>query len=272
MQSLEHARMLSVIHGSGLIVLRVATTEISDWLDSRPNDRPSSDFPPSYYHALVATSPGPIEVIHRTGDPASEVSRTCLEHATHLIVVAPSFARSGAVITSIARSTGVPTLVARVTRNYKVIVAAVDLQDIGRTLLLKASRFALRFKAELVVVHNVASPQPVDWANWHQARQLVAEPADVMHAAALLREFVVGIEGITDTVVTTNARAADAVMGEARKRNAELIVVGTHPPNRASQGGRGSIAARLVSHAAIGVLVIPLAGEPNVDCPPAEGG
>jgi nucleotide-binding universal stress UspA family protein len=66
------------------------------------------------------------------------------------------------------------------------------------------------------------------------------------------------IDANAEAVVTGEPEPAEAILREARARDADIVVVGTHPKNWFSRIVSGSVAVDVVNGAKRSVLVMPL--------------
>jgi nucleotide-binding universal stress UspA family protein len=175
-----------------------------------------------------------------------------------LIIVAPRATRLGRTATSIASLTGVPVLVARKATREATILAATDLENPGYPVLSKAARLGLRLGAPVVAIHNVHSMPVV--VGFEVAYPVIVEPGT--HACRTrserLRRAAQRLPLQAEAVVRSEASVVEAILGEARSRSADIVVVGTRLRNWFDRLVNGSIAARVVSRAKRSVLVMPL--------------
>ncbi len=124
---------------------------------------------------------------------------------------------------------------------YQRILFPTDLSDTSADTLQYAADFARKFGAKLDVIH-VLTPYDADPAN--------AEP----ELAKL------GTETCADVIATRDIvrapRAELGVLREARQRNADLIIIGTHGRSGLKHVLLGSVAERVVQLADRPVLTV----------------
>lgn len=197
-----------------------------------------------------------VAVVH--GDFVEQAAAYAASIDAALIVVAPSEARTGQAVTSLACAASTPVLVAREPFGGQVIVAATDLRSTGYPVLQKAADLGRRVQASMVAVHNVG-PAPV---SGFDPVSMLGMPTPSANRHDGLEERMARLAQRlpidTRVVVRGENDSADAVLDEARSHAADLVVVGTRP--RSWCGGllTSSVAARVVNHAERSVLVLPL--------------
>jgi nucleotide-binding universal stress UspA family protein len=211
----------------------------------------------SWIHGLSLPHGAPqcFSLLH--GDFVTQVVRYVEEVDAQLLVFAGHEGASQLVSALTAR-TRTPVLVSRPRSRSKAktIVAATDLQDAEYPVLQFATELGRRLDSGIVAVHNL-DPQCV------VGNSAAPDTADVLHgepgrAARLeqLRRVSQRLLAPVQAVVRDDADAVDAILDEARVRDADLIVVGWRPH---VQRGRGasSVPSRVVDFARGSVLVIP---------------
>lgn len=182
------------------------------------------------------------------------------ELAPKLIVMPARDQRAGALVTSLVRATGTPVLVARDATHGESIVAATDLEAVGYPVLRKAAELGRRLDAPLVAVHNV-NPLAVA-VGLELSWPVTVLPGDSLHDArgARMAELAAKLPGDAEAVVRQEMNPVDAILGEARERDADLVVVGTRRRSWFDRMICGSVAAQVVNRAKRSVLVTPLSG------------
>lgn len=139
----------------------------------------------------------------------------------------------------LASACGAPCLVARSHHARSGVLAATSLEDRRHPVLQEAARLAGALGRPLTVVHNTA--------------------VEVVSAGrgpgGLERRLErVGTELGAEVVVTRAQDAVSGILGEARREDADLIVVGAP----SSPSNTGPVGARVVGMARRSVLIVPL--------------
>lgn len=194
------------------------------------------------------------------GDYIEQVATRAAELAPKLIVMPAREERVGALVTSLVRATGTPVLVARDATHGESIVAATDLESVGYPVLRKAAELGRSLDAPLVAVHNL-NPLAVV-IGLELAWPMTVLPGDPLSDArgARLAELSSKLPGDAQAVVRQEVNPVDAILGEARERDADLVVVGTRQRGWFDRLICGSVAAQVVNRAQRSVLVTPLSG------------
>jgi nucleotide-binding universal stress UspA family protein len=144
---------------------------------------------------------------------------------------------------------------------FERILVASDLTPTSEPALRAAVRLAREQRAPLIVLHVSE--------RHHQAEHWLVpffEEEMRVYGAAVKREMETARERLdaaaralsdgqplTVEAVVQPGRAAETIVDEAKRRDADLIVVGTH----GATGMLGSVAARVVGTARCPVLVVP---------------
>jgi len=137
----------------------------------------------------------------------------------------------------------------------KRIVVPVDFTDFSRRAADYAVMLARRFKAKVVLVH-VIEPFTYDinetmWVVDHYtALQAIAKRLLAQQQKAVSRK------GVAARTVLLRGRPSYEIVEEARKRRADLIVMGTHGRTGLEHVVLGSVAERVVRLAPCPVLTI----------------
>lgn len=203
----------------------------------------------------------------RGGEFVEQVAKRARELNAALIVVAPGAERAGKRVTHLARSADIPVLVAREATAREAVVAATDLSESSAAVLQSAAALCQRLDAPLVAVHNLtpvplpAGPEaalqislPLHRGIEQQRRRSLVEAARTLQVNA-------------EAVLTRELDPAQAILKEARTRDADLIVVGTRPRRWLERLVRGGVSEQVVSQARRSVLVTPLACETDAGAP-----
>ncbi len=194
------------------------------------------------------------------GEYVEQVAVRSAELSPQLIVMPARGQRAGALVTSLVRATNTPVLVARDATHGESIVAATDLEAVGYPVLRKAAELGRRLDAPLVAVHNV-NPLAVA-VGLELSWPVTVLPGDSLHGArgARMAELAAKLPGDAEAVVRQEMNPVDAILGEARERDADLVVVGTRRRSWFDRMICGSVAAQVVNRAKRSVLVTPLSG------------
>jgi len=142
---------------------------------------------------------------------------------------------------------------------YKRILVAFDESAIARRALREALRFATEDQASLRVVHVVdvmlVTTGEVFFDFEAYRRQCLEAGQHVLDmAAAMAREA--GVEVETVLLEVEGSRFSNAIIEEANRSSAELIVLGSHGRGALAHLLLGSVAERVLRHAPVPVLLV----------------
>lgn len=179
----------------------------------------------------------------REGDFVAEVASHAAEIKASLIITPPQPGEFGTVASTLALAGNVPVLVAREAAHHGAVVAATDLEDLDYPVVRQAAQLAERLGASLVAVHNIKPNGAVCGVD-------LIWPIEVVPGAS------------AEAIVRTDTRASDAILREAQKRDADVVVVGTRPHSWLERRLAETVAVNVVNEAMRSVLVIPL-GRPD---------
>lgn len=143
----------------------------------------------------------------------------------------------------------------------KTILAALDFSDVTDRVVEVASSLARVYGATLYLLH-VEPPEP-DFVGYEPGPQHVRE----MVAADAIRHFKeehtvrdrLRGEGLEVHSLVIQGPAAEKILDEAERLNADLIAVGTHGHGAVYHILLGSVGEGVVKRAACPVLVVPVA-------------
>jgi nucleotide-binding universal stress UspA family protein len=223
--------------------------------------------------ALPQRLPG-LHLAVRTGELVSETVRRAHELQADLIVVPPMTGRSGSIVAALARTSGVPVLVARPTDARRSLLAAADLEDETYPVLRRAAELAGEMAAEVLLLHDLheapareSSPAP------SKAAAALSDPAEVQRQRLLRAAHRWLPRG--KVVVTRENDAAHAIVKQATSSGVDTIIVGARPRPWLARRMAQTIAAQVVERAACSVLVVPIDGAepahlPSANVVPAE--
>lgn len=193
----------------------------------------------------------------KVGSFVDEVARHAEELGAGLIVMGPHDGHFGSMVTRLVQLASIPVLVARPSIGGHAIVAGTDMTDDKFPVLRLAATLAAQFDAPLVAVHNDGSSDTSgDWLTWGSS---VRSDADVSDAARRLTSACLELGVESEAVVSNEVTAVRALLREARRRDADMVVVGAHRHSWFERLLGGGVAARVVDGASRSVLVTPFA-------------
>lgn len=173
-------------------------------------------------------------------DRPQRLAATLLELGPQLVVLPTTPGWPSESAAWLARACAVPCLVARSHQGRTGLLAATSLEDRLHPVLQEAARLAGALGRPLTVVHNAS-----------------AEVVKAGRGAGAVERRLerVGVELGAEVVVTRAQDAVSGILAEARREDADLIVVGApcSPPNT------GPVGARIVGFSRRSVLIVPLA-------------
>jgi len=143
----------------------------------------------------------------------------------------------------------------------RLILAAIDLDELSAEALRKAAHSAKAHGSDLLVVHissdaapSAPIPLPGTSGLAEEAKKALLDQAEVK-VRAMVDEHVT--EGPPPTVeVRHHTSPADAICALAKERGADRIVVGAHQRSGLSRILLGSVAESVVRHAPCDVMVV----------------
>jgi len=138
---------------------------------------------------------------------------------------------------------------------WKNICCAVDLSEPSRIALLKAAELARRFEGDLVLVY--VHPLAPLGTNMLAAPQDFAElqAEEIEGTMARWRAEAERVSGRPVRSVVLSGDAATEVLGYARERECDVLVVATHGRKGLSRLVLGSVAEKIVRSAPCSVMV-----------------
>jgi nucleotide-binding universal stress UspA family protein len=193
----------------------------------------------------------------RSGVFVQEVAKRAAELDATWLAVAPQWNRTGRMVTTLARVTALPVLLARGSTDGSTIVAATDLGDARYPVLFEAAEVGRRLGSPMVALHNFA-PRSLRGVALARARLEVSELALLSRRRQQLSEATRQLAPEAELVIANEHHAVDAILQQARTRNADLIVVGTRSHSWLSRTIAGSVSSELIDRAIRSVLVMPL--------------
>ncbi len=147
--------------------------------------------------------------------------------------------------------------------DLRTILVATDFSESSANALRTAVQLAQKVRASIEVFHvdidpTVTLPPPGDVI-------LVPMVFDGILAAGAARLAAAADEvrraGVVCTTASELGRTHTAIVEQARRIGAGLIVLGTHGRHGLSHAILGSVAEKVIQHAPCAVLVVPMAGE-----------
>lgn len=139
------------------------------------------------------------------------------------------------------------------------IVIAVDLSSVTHKLLKAVRGMAGQLAAKVWIVH-VASPDPdfigyevgPEHVRTHMAAAFREEHEEIQKHAKSFRD-----DGIDATAILVQGSTADMILKEASKRQADLIVIGSHGHGAAYHLLVGNVGEQIIRRSTCPVLVVP---------------
>jgi nucleotide-binding universal stress UspA family protein len=128
------------------------------------------------------------------------------------------------------------------------VLAGIDLTERSRNAFSRAVLLARAPGSSLKLVHVTSDALPNQVATVHQAYA-----ADVLRDLAA-RARADGAAGVEEVLV--RGRDYEGLVEEARKGNADLIVIGTHRPSSVMQDMLGTTADRVLRHGGFPLLLV----------------
>jgi len=140
----------------------------------------------------------------------------------------------------------------------KQIIAPVDTLDTSKQALAYVRLFAERFGAKVTLLHAEDVPTPFGTLDPLSAYEPLT-PAEEGEIADQIREYAADrLNGVPFDVLVVSGHPARVIAAAARKRDADLIIMGTHARRGWRRALTGSVAETVLRTAASPVLVVPL--------------
>jgi nucleotide-binding universal stress UspA family protein len=194
----------------------------------------------------------------RTGPFVEQVA----EHAAHvgaeLIVMPPHRGPFGNIVTTLALTAGLPVLVARGATSSDAIVAATDLEDTDYPVLRQAARLGHELDAPVIAVHNVRPVSLLLQAGLAWPHTMLASGSATEARRRQLLNASRRLDLHSENVVAQQLDHAEAILHEARTRDADIVVVGSHDRGWLDRVLSASVAVAVVNRARRSVLVTPV--------------
>ncbi len=142
----------------------------------------------------------------------------------------------------------------------KTIVALVDFSDVTAKVLKQAQTLAEAFRSHVILLHGlVGKPVVVDMGVASPTFHESLTPADIESDKAKLLELARPMTqaGLQVTVEQLPDSIPDTIVEEARRLQADMIVVGSHHHGPWYNLIVGSVTSDILKRAACPVLVVP---------------
>ena len=143
--------------------------------------------------------------------------------------------------------------------NLKIILVPTDFSPASASAVKAAIRLAQLFRASIELFHvnidpSVVLPPPGDVVSFPGAfeRVLADTAGKLERVVGEIREA-----GVTCTSGSDVGRSDAAIVEQARRSGAGLIVMGSHGRRGLSHALLGSVAEKVVEHAPCPVLIVP---------------
>jgi nucleotide-binding universal stress UspA family protein len=143
--------------------------------------------------------------------------------------------------------------------NLKVILVPTDFSPVSAMAVKAAIRLAQLFGASIELFHvnvdpSLVLPPPADALSFPGLfeRVLTDTAEKIERVAAEVRDA-----GVTCTSASNVGRSYAAIVEQARRSGAGLIVMGSHGRHGLSHALLGSVAEKVVEHAPCPVLIVP---------------
>lgn len=148
---------------------------------------------------------------------------------------------------------------------FKTILVPIDGSACSLAGLDQAIGLARGTGARLCLVHvldayPMVSAMGMEWASaesWEAMLEGARADGARLMQAALAKAQAAGVAAERDVVEFPSARVADAIVDEIGRRNADLVVMGSHGRRGVSRLMLGSDAERVLRTAPVPVLVVP---------------
>jgi nucleotide-binding universal stress UspA family protein len=200
----------------------------------------------------------PLRLRARVGHFASEAVTDAADLDAAMVVVAPGSRRVGAAATAIARATRRPVLVARPSARPGPVLVGTILDAEDSPVFSRALDIATCMGRSLFVVHNISHLFPSLCMPVAALASVAAVPATTETGT-----FGAGLDTgsvAVRTMTTHKARAADAIVEQARLRRAPIVVVGTRRRSWLERLIEPSVAAEVADRADCSVFITACVG------------
>lgn len=170
----------------------------------------------------------------------------------------------GSTALDAVRSAGMPVLVTAQRADdalFRRIVAAVDLSEAAAPTAALARRLATALGAELIALSVIEPPLPLPGVT----APLTETEYSSRAVQALERSVwpLFGKRGVE--TVARSGHVVDVIQHEAARRQADLVVVGSHGKGWRERLLLGSVTERLLNHLPTSLLVVPVEAPPQAE-------
>lgn len=206
-----------------------------------------------------------VQALVREGEPPAVLARVAGRERADLIAVG-TFGKSalkrllvGSVTSELIRAAPCDVLVVKrpcsaCTGSYSSILVAFDRSESSKKALVRAAELARTEKATLRILYVIPRYQEmVEFLRTDAMDESLRAAAAKVLAEA--RELA-SAPGLDVTTEIGEGHAADEIMSVARKRESDLIVMGTYGWTGVSKAIMGSTTNRVIAHASAPVLVV----------------
>ncbi|WP_107666205.1 universal stress protein [Cyanothece sp. BG0011] len=140
------------------------------------------------------------------------------------------------------------------------LLVAVDCSDSTQKVVNKAQEMAKALSATLWIIH-VAQPEP-DFVGYetgpqterdYVAQRFRTEHSQIQEIAEILRN-----QGIETTALLIQGPTVETIITEAKKLEADMIIMGSHGRNPISELFLGSVSKGVISQSNCPILVVPI--------------
>lgn len=183
----------------------------------------------------------------RCGHLAEAIVARAVDIDARVIVLGPMARALGPLAMGLAHASGRPVLVARGHLSEGTILAATDLLDGHYPVVRQASALGVALGAPVVAVHNVTCLSTPLGACLDAGARPIPE---------LPRRVMADLPASPELVVTTEIDSAGAILEQAQRHRAALIVVGAR--KRSARHPQRSISSAVIARSPCSVLVMSL--------------
>jgi len=150
------------------------------------------------------------------------------------------------------------------------VLVPLDGSETSETALPAATAVAAACAAEIVLVSVVPTPEtaPPDRAATRLMPSAAAEVLDL--EAAQMREYLqafaerLAATGVTVSGAVERGDAVRTILQAVQAYSADLIVMATHGRSGLAGAWAGSVASRIIGHAAVPILLVRIPGSPDI--------
>ena len=139
------------------------------------------------------------------------------------------------------------------------ILVAVDCSESTQKVVNKAQEMAKALSAKLWLIH-VAPPEP-DFVGYdtgpQSVRDYVAERFHAEHSQIQAISENLRQQGIETTALLIQGSTVETIIKEAKKLQAEMIIMGSHGRNPISELFLGSVSRGVISQSNCPILIVP---------------